>query len=198
MDKTSNPFGEVEDIWFSYADVHTLAENLFQKMRQEDQGPVVMIAIGRGGWTPTRIVAAAFEEARIETLALSISLSYVDVGTPKEHVVMVQGLDEFAQELLVDRITRGHNVWLIDGPYAMGGTVTFAKDYLNTLLKEQGFQDRAIKVGVLHWVTFDHSPNARWRKAATSPPDAFGEKVHSKSKAYVHYPWEHSKLNHDE
>jgi hypoxanthine phosphoribosyltransferase len=183
-----NPFNEATEVSTTYEQVHSLAKQLYRSMAGDHAGPVVLIALGRGGWIPARLIAAEYEARNIHCITLSMVLAYTCIGTPSERPVVTQGLDCIAQSNLLRYVEGGHSVWIIDSLYSMGGTARVALDYLYQIVPS--IISTKIKIGVLHWVTFNHSPRAPWRRCASSPPNAFGIKLESDLKVYVVYPWE--------
>lgn len=155
-------------------------------------GPVVLIALARGGWIPTRVLATVFEEKKIDSNCFSLSTKYIEIGTPQEHVIISQGLDSIAIKSLKESLNTSYNLWIIDAPYLMGNTASVARMYVRNILKNNDLGNTPIHIGVLHWVTFNISPKAPWRKNAVLPPDAYGRFLKRDIKPYLIYPWEHS------
>lgn len=175
-----------------YSEVHSDSKLLFNEIRKVQSGPTVLIALARGGWVPTRLVGASFESVGTSALTLSISVNYQGLGTPEERAVVTQGLDGRALNMLIGALDDGATVWLIDGPYGMGGVAAAGRSYL---VKEAGVAVSAVKVGALHWVRFENCTPAPWRVAAKRPPDAYAREFVEFEKPYIDYPWEHVDLD---
>ncbi len=186
-------FKEITRLWFGYGDIHKHTAKLYEKMQSINPGPSVLVAVGRGGWIPTRIVAASYESKNVSVSCFNVTVTYVNLGTPNEHVVLVQGLDQMAIDSLLQKAKNGHNIWIIDGPYLVGRSALFVKNYILGIFKKNKV-DQKVRIGILHWVQFDSCPEAPWRKQALLEPDAWGAKIHNSLKPYVEYPWEYSDI----
>lgn len=187
-----NDFKENSRVWFDYPDVHEHARNLFENMQETAPGEAVIIAVGRGGWIPARLVAASFEEERIPVTCYSVSAAYVDLGSSAEHVTITQGLDAFACNAIVSTLSRNNNLWVVDGPYLTGTSVAAVNEYLPAVLDPTDEADIKPQIGVLEWVRFAQCPEATWRQSAVRSPDAFGLAIDVDKKPYIEYPWEYS------
>jgi hypoxanthine phosphoribosyltransferase len=161
-------------------------------MRELHSGPVVLVALARGGWIPARLIGASFESAGVSALTLSLSVNYRGLGTREERAVLTQGFDERALRLLAQTVDDGGVVWLVDGPYGMGGVAAVSRRYL---VDELGVPETAVKVAVLHWVRFQKCTPAPWRVASVTPPDAYARQFIEMEKPYIDYPWEHVEIN---
>ncbi len=182
-------FKETTRLWFGYEDIHNHSSELHKSMKSISPGPSVLVAIGRGGWIPARLVSTFYELSREPVSCLSVIAAYVNLGTSGEHVVLTQGLDKIAIDSLLQKTKAGYNIWVLDGPYLVGRTALFVKNYVSEILKENNI-DQKVRIGVLHWVQFDSCPEAPWRKQASLEPDAWGLKIHNDLKPYIEYPWE--------
>lgn len=191
----STEFKENTRLWYSYENVHEHSSTLYKNMQIVEPGAANLIAIGRGGWIPTRIVAANFESDGIPVTCYSVGASYVRLGNPTECVELTQGLDRFTTKTLIQKTKASYSVWVVDGPYLAGRTVTLVKNYIQQILEKDGI-DKIVRVGVLHWIQFDSCPEAPWRLQASVNPDAWGEKIHNTLKPYVEYPWEYGNIDH--
>lgn len=187
-----NDFKEDSRVWFSYPDVHEHARNLFESMQETTPGDAVIIAVGRGGWIPARLVAASFEKEKIPVSCYSVSASYVDLGSRSEHVTITQGLDTFACRAIVSALSKHSNLWVIDGPYLTGTSVAAVNEYLPTVLDPTGDANLKPRIGVLEWIRFAQCAEATWRQPAVQAPDAFGFAIDVDNKPYIEYPWEYS------
>jgi hypothetical protein len=183
---------EPTQLMIPYGDVHADSRLLYRGIRKVDDGPVVLIALARGGWIPTRLVGASFDSDGASAPTLSISVNYQGLGTSTERAVLSQGLDARALTVLFHALESGASAWLIDGPYGMGGVATEGRRYL---LEEVGVSESVVKVGALHWVKFETCTPAPWRIAATRPPDAYARQFVEVEKPYIDYPWEHIDLD---
>ncbi len=183
-------FKETERVWFTYEDAHSDARLLFESMQQTSEGPAYLIAIGRGGWIPARILASHFDSEGIPTKSATVQANYVELGTPAEHAEINQGLDSLVINSLKNAVNKDrYTAWLIDGPYMAGVTARAAQEHVSEVTS--GITPY---IGVLHWVKFASCPDAPWRRNALQPPDAFGRLIDRELKPYIEYPWEYADL----
>jgi len=192
----SKGFKEKSRYWIDYPEVHSHARSLFDSMQQKISGGAILIAVGRGGWIPTRLVGASFEEADIPFVSFSISAAYRDLGSPNEYVDIVQGLDDKSVDAIKHLLNKGLSLWVIDGPYHTGRAVAAVQEYLTTELKNMDLDlDPKIHIGVLEWMSYAPPKDCPWRLASVVKPDGFGVRIDFDEKPYVGYPWEYSKIS---
>lgn len=183
-------FKEQARMWFDYDEVHEDSTRLFESMQEVQEGPVFLIAVGRGGWIPARILASNLEVHDIPNQTVSVQANYVNLGTEAESVTINQGLDKKSLEQLRHAVfAKKYSAWIIDTPYVAGKTVTAVRQYIASAAL--GITPFA---GTTHWVRFTESPDAPWRTQALQPPDAYGRVFDVVEKPYVEYPWEYANL----
>lgn len=187
----SHEFKEVSRLWIDYDDVHEHARTLYERMQSRHLGSAVLIALGRGGWVPARILAASFDEHDIPAQTVTIAANYCKLGSPSEDVVITQSLDDIALQRVKECVEQGFQPWLIDGPYLTGKSVEVAVIHLKQLFEANQMQIEPL-VGVLEWVQFKSCPDAPWRVQAERVPDAYGRHFELETKPYIEYPWEYS------
>lgn len=183
-------FKESSRIWFDYHDLHQDTEQLCMAMQKIHPGPAVLIAIGRGGWMPARLLAARYAQQNLPTQAMSVQANYVNIGHPDEYVQITQGLDPIAVARLIQAVNHeGYSPWIIDGPYAVGKTAQLAQHHIAQIT-----EGIVASIAVLHWIRFQQAPQTPWRVNATKTPDAYARKIECELKPYIEYPWEHADL----
>ncbi|HSW78117.1 MAG TPA: hypothetical protein VLG36_04930 [Candidatus Chromulinivoraceae bacterium] len=187
-------FKEKSRYWIDYPEVHMHARLLFDSIQQETPGGAILVAVGRGGWIPTRLVGASFEEASLPFASFSISATYQDLGTPNEYVDIVQGLDGKSINSIKQLLNQGLSLWIIDGPYHTGRAVATVQKYLATRLKSMHLTSK-IHIGVLEWMRYPTPKDCPWRIASVIKPDGFGVRINFDEKPYVEYPWEYSAIS---
>lgn len=186
-------FKEESRIWIDYPDVHLHALSLFTSIQEKTPGGAILIAVGRGGWIPTRIVGASFEEANIRFASFSITSAYRKLGAPDEYVDIVQGLSDESLNAIRQLLREGLSLWIIDGPYHTGRAVGAVKTYLEHQLDATKTLAK-IHIGVLEWVRYKKAIDCPWRAQASLYPDGYGVKIQFENKPYIEYPWEYSSL----
>lgn len=186
----SQEFKEVSRLWFDYDAVHAHARSLYEAIQAKTLGSVVLVALGRGGWIPARILAASFEENNIPVETVSVSARYRNLGLPSEDVVMMQSLDALSLQRVKDCVAQGYHLWLIDGPYLTGRAIAVVEAHISQIFARHRIVTD-INLGVLEWVGFESCPDAAWRQQASRQPDGYGVHLQLASKPYIEYPWEY-------
>ena len=114
---------------------YDLARTLSERVRKSGYLPDLIIAIGRGGYVPSRVVADFLLMDRLT----SIKIEHWGIGASKKEKALVR------YPLSVD--IKGTKVLVIDDVTDTGETLQVTTDYL------KGFEPREIRTGVLQHKT---------------------------------------------
>jgi hypoxanthine phosphoribosyltransferase len=175
-------------VYVSYDQVHSDTRTLFEQLKNVSPQGVILIAVARGGWITTRILAASYEEDGIENHSYSIDATYQNHGSPDEYAVLTQGLDEKAVEIIDNLLSRELPIVVVDSVCQTGRELVAVRDYLSSI-----FPNAKIVVAIMNWVKYKNVPQAPWRTAALAP-DFYGSLIEMDQMPYVEYPWEYSSV----
>jgi hypoxanthine phosphoribosyltransferase len=180
---------DMDKIYIGYDEVHETTKSLFNKLKKGlTPHKVVLIAVARGGWATSRLLAASFEEEGVENRTYSINAGYQLHGTPDEYVALTQALDDTSIEAISQLVKQGAPLIIADSVCQTGRELLVIKQYLQSL-----FPNAKIYVGVMNWVKYRQSLRTPWRSAKLDP-DFYGSVIESEQMPYVEYPWEYSSL----
>lgn len=190
----STEFKENNRVWIDYEKVHIDSKTLSLKIQKRTPGNIIIIAVGRGGWIPARIVSSSLEEDGIANISYSVTAAYRKLGSPEEYTEIVQGLDDKSINNIKNLAKEGSNIWIVEGICHTGRAIETVKKYLENVLFEHGMPTPHIYTSALHWTRYSSSTDSPWRMNINIEPDCFGAKVIMDNKPHVEYPWEYSSL----
>lgn len=176
-----------EKILIDYDEFHKHSCMLYEKLRIELRGAsVVFIAMARGGWLATRILAAAFEENGNDSYAFSVSPTYKRHRTPDEYVDFDQELDSGSIARITELLHQGAKIVIVDSVCQTGREMLEVKNYLARI-----FEGADVRTCSTIAVEYLRSPESPWRSVAMTP-DFFGILIKKDEMPYIDFPWEHS------
>jgi len=179
----------MDKVYIGYDEVHKTTKTLFNKLI-DSLAPrsVVLIAVARGGWVTSRILAASFEEKGIDNRTYSINVGYQQHGKPDEYVALTQALDDTSIEAISQLVNQSAPLIITDSVCQTGRELLVVKQYLQRV-----FPNAKIYLGVMNWVKYTQSLRTPWRSAKLDP-DFYGSIIENEEMPYVEYPWEYSSL----
>lgn len=179
----------MKKVYVNYDQVHRDTRNLYEQIEPISPNGVILIAVARGGWITSRILAASYEENGIENHSYSIDATYINHGTANEYVSLTQSLDERAVNSIKALITKDLPIVVVDSVCQTGRELAAVTTYLKNT-----FPKANIYIAVMNWVKYEQSPRTPWRSAILIP-DFYGLAIESDEMPYVEYPWEYSSLD---
>lgn len=156
-----------EPYFFTYNQIHATIADLSKQLKQKGVSPDLMVAIGTGGFIPSRML-----KTFMNVPVLTVGISYYDINNkPMESPHKIQWIDEVEKKL------KGKNVLLVDEVDDTRVTLEYC---LNELLT---CKPKSLAIMVLH--------NKQKEKKGKIPPgvsDYF--KGIDLEDRWIYYPWD--------
>lgn len=171
-----------------YQDIHEHVGKLYKSIKESNVSDIIIIAVARGGWLVSRILAAYCEKDGMSCDSYSIAASYAKHRTPHEHVVLRQKLDDDSILRINQGLQKGAKIVIVDSVCQTGRELSAIRDYISDV-----FHSTQVLTAAIHVVKFKSCPSAPWRTVFLQP-DYHGVLFEYDEMPYIDYPWEYTSL----
>lgn len=178
----------MDRICIDYNRVHRDTKSLFDQLKHHTEKGAVLVAVARGGWLTTRILAASYEELNIVNQSYSLSATYKNQGSVSERVELTQILDNRAILDIQASVDRGMAIVITDSVCQTGRELSVVKQYIRAT-----FPKAKIYIVTMIQVQYKKSDRTPWRSVELTP-DFYGSLIENEQMPYIEFPWEFSSI----